>query len=101
VSSAQPEAVPQVAAVQPEQVERKEAEGPAAPHQLVEQRPFIRPGKDDLAVQDGGTAGEILTIVAINPAGAQYAITPLFVSVTGAMILTDHDGRVPDGENAP
>ena len=38
-------------------------------------------------------------IVAINPDGAEYAITPLFVSVTGAMLLTDHDGREPDGNN--
>jgi hypothetical protein len=40
-------------------VERKEAEWPAAPHQLVEQWLSIRPEADDLAVQDGGPAGEM------------------------------------------
>ena len=38
-------------------------------------------------------------IVAINPDGAQYAITPLFVSVTRAMVRTGHDDRLP-GEEA-
>jgi hypothetical protein len=31
-------------------------------------------------------------IVAVNEDGGNYAITPLFVSVTPALILTDHDG---------
>lgn len=30
----------------------------------------------------------------------ENAITPLFVSVTDAMVLTDHDGCVPDGKGA-
>jgi hypothetical protein len=34
-----------------------------------------------------------VAIVTINPDRAEYTITPLFVSLTGAMILTDHDGR--------
>ncbi len=34
-------------------------------------------------------------IVAIVENGGEYEITPLFVSVTDAMILTDHDGLVP------
>ena len=36
-------------------------------------------------------------IVAINPNGAEYAITPLFVSVTEGMRFTDHDGQQPEG----
>lgn len=40
-------------------------------------------------------------IVAINPDGAQYAITPLFVSVTDAMVLTDHNGQSASGHRAP
>ena len=35
-------------------------------------------------------------IVAVNSDGADYALTPLFVSVTDAMHLTDHEGRTPD-----
>ena len=42
---------------------------------------------------DGAPAA---AIVAIHPDGGEYAITPLFVSVTDAMVLTDHDGRKPD-----
>ena len=34
-------------------------------------------------------------IVAVNQDGDDYAITPLFVSVTPSLILTDHDGRPP------
>jgi hypothetical protein len=34
-------------------------------------------------------------IVAIVEDGGEYEITPLFVSVTEAMVLTDHDGRAP------
>lgn len=40
-------------------------------------------------------------IVAINPDGGEYAITPLFISVTSTMVLTDHDGRTPGAEDAP
>jgi hypothetical protein len=36
-------------------------------------------------------------IVAVNEDGGNYAITPLFVSVTPALILTDHDGRAAGG----
>jgi Protein of unknown function (DUF2958) len=36
-------------------------------------------------------------IVTINRVGEQYTIAPLFVSVTRSMILTDHQGRIPDG----
>lgn len=32
-------------------------------------------------------------IVAINQDGEEYNITPLFVSVTDTMALTDHDGQ--------
>ena len=35
-------------------------------------------------------------IVAVNEADGEYQITPLFVSVTSGMDLTDHDG-VPAG----
>jgi hypothetical protein len=31
-------------------------------------------------------------IVAVNGDGEDYTITPLFVSVTPALLLTDHDG---------
>jgi hypothetical protein len=34
-------------------------------------------------------------IVAINQDGGEYAITPLFVSVTETMRLTDHEGVSP------
>lgn len=36
-------------------------------------------------------------IVAINQDGGEYNITPLFVSVTEAMLLTDHDGQPANG----
>jgi len=39
-------------------------------------------------------------IVAINRAGDEYRIAPLFVSVTPSMTLTDHEGRLPDGNAA-
>ena len=32
-------------------------------------------------------------IVAVNQDGDEYAITPLFVSVTPSLTLTDHDGQ--------
>ena len=32
-------------------------------------------------------------IVAVNRDGDDYAITPLFVSVTPSLTLTDHDGQ--------
>jgi len=32
-------------------------------------------------------------IAAVTEAGGQCTITPLFVSVTGSMMLTDHDGE--------
>lgn len=35
-------------------------------------------------------------IVAVGRDGASYTITPLFVSVTPGMALTDHDGALPD-----
>jgi hypothetical protein len=34
-------------------------------------------------------------IVAVNQDGDEYAITPLFVSVTPSLTLTDHDGQPP------
>jgi len=40
-------------------------------------------------------------IVAINPDGAEYAITPLFVSITAGMVLTDTDGRPADQKGEP
>ncbi len=36
-------------------------------------------------------------IVAINREGAEYQITPLFVSITPRMVLTDHEGAQPGG----
>jgi len=36
-----------------------------------------------------------VAIVAVNEGGPGYLITPLFVSVTGGMTLTDHDGIEP------
>ena len=36
-------------------------------------------------------------IVAVNQDGGDYLITPLFVSITENMVLTDHDGREPGG----
>jgi hypothetical protein len=36
-------------------------------------------------------------IVAVNQDGDGYAVTPLFVSVTPSLTLTDHDGQ-PAGE---
>lgn len=36
-------------------------------------------------------------IVAIDRDDDEYLITPLFVSITPAMTLTDHDGRLPGG----
>ena len=32
-------------------------------------------------------------ICAVNDSGEEYVISPLFVSVTPDMVLTDHDGR--------
>ena len=39
-------------------------------------------------------------IVAVNRSGDGYAITPLFVSVTPSLTLTDHDGQ-PASEAPP
>jgi hypothetical protein len=39
-------------------------------------------------------------IVAVNRDGDGYAITPLFVSVTPSLTLTDHDGQ-PASETPP
>ena len=36
-------------------------------------------------------------IVAINRDGDSYAITPLFVSITPSITLTDHDGKPASG----
>jgi hypothetical protein len=36
-------------------------------------------------------------IVAITVDDGEYTITPLFVSVTEAMIITDHDGSAAGG----
>jgi hypothetical protein len=35
-------------------------------------------------------------IIAVNSDGADHVLTPLFVSVTDAIHLTDHDGGTPD-----
>ena len=48
------------ACIQQEQIERIEAERPAPPHEFVEHRPAVGPGTYNLAVQDGGPAGEFL-----------------------------------------
>ena len=40
-------------------------------------------------------------IVAVNRDGEDYTVTPLFVSLTPGMALTDHDGRAaqePEGD---
>jgi hypothetical protein len=34
-------------------------------------------------------------LVAVNREGDQFTITPLFVSITPGMVLTDHDGVTP------
>jgi hypothetical protein len=39
-------------------------------------------------------------IIAVNRDGDGYAITPLFVSVTPSLTLTDHDGQ-PTSEAPP
>jgi len=36
-------------------------------------------------------------IVAVNRDGDSYAITPLFVSITPSITLTDHDGQPASG----
>lgn len=36
-----------------------------------------------------------VAIVTVNEDGPGYVITPLFVSVTPGMALTDHDGAAP------
>jgi hypothetical protein len=36
-------------------------------------------------------------IVAVNRDGDGYAITPLFVSITAPITLTDHDGKPASG----
>jgi hypothetical protein len=38
-------------------------------------------------------------VVAVNNDGDNYAVTPLFVSVTPSLLLTDHDAQ-PAGEDA-
>jgi hypothetical protein len=38
-------------------------------------------------------------IVAVNRDGEDYTVTPLFVSVTDAMTLTDHDGTQARGQS--
>jgi hypothetical protein len=38
-----------------------------------------------------------VAIVSVNEDGPGYVITPLYVSVTGRMTLTDHDGTAPAG----
>jgi hypothetical protein len=38
-------------------------------------------------------------IVAVNRDGEDYTVTPLFVSVTGDMMLTDHDGEQARGQS--
>ena len=35
-------------------------------------------------------------IVAVNRDGEEYTITPLFVSVTPSLQMTDHDGQLPE-----
>ncbi len=41
---------------------------------------------------DGEPVAAIVAISTPNEKGADYEITPHFVSVTNAMVLTDHDG---------
>jgi hypothetical protein len=40
-------------------------------------------------------------IIAVNSDGADHVLTPLFVSVTDAIHLTDHDGRTLDRPSTP
>jgi hypothetical protein len=48
------------------------------------------PAKSEPRRRSGfGTAA----IVAVNEDGGNFAITPLFVSVTPSLILTDHDAQ--------
>ena len=63
---------------------------------------------ENLALMSCFVGGEpAAAIVAVNRDGEEYRLTPMFVSVTGGMVLTDHDGvaaAVPDkpgGEQAP
>lgn len=39
-------------------------------------------------------------IVAVNEQEGEFALTPLFVSVTPSMVLTDHDGVASTGESS-
>jgi hypothetical protein len=39
-----------------------------------------------------------VAIVAVNRDAEEYLVTPLFVSVTDAMRLTDHDGVFPGSD---
>jgi hypothetical protein len=41
-----------------------------------------------------------VAIVTVNEDGPGYVVTPLYVSVTPGMALTDHDGIVPSGDAA-
>lgn len=46
---------------------------------------------------DGSPATAIVTVNECPPAeeggGPEYQVTPIFVSITDGMVLTDHDGR--------
>ena len=42
---------------------------------------------------DGAPASAIVAVTAPEDAGGEYVITPLFVSVTDTMVVTDHGGR--------
>ena len=56
---------------------------------------------DNFALFSCFVNGEPATaITAIHQEGEQYLITPLFVSVTGGMTLTDHDGTQPQERSA-
>lgn len=49
---------------------------------------------DNFALFSCFVAGEpAAAIVAVNRAGEEYTIRPLFVAITPDMVLTDHDGR--------
>ncbi|MGZ2260072.1 hypothetical protein [Roseobacter sp. A03A-229] len=42
---------------------------------------------------NGAPASAIVTVTAPEDARGEYAITPLFVSVTDTMVITEHGGR--------
>ena len=65
---------------------------PAHPPIGVVRRPFKEPPLTCFVNGEPGAA-----IVAVNPDGDGHAITPLFVSITPSITLTDHDRKPASG----